>query len=177
MRSILRASASTVLGSANTVASAPAPTQLPTGGSAGDTRTLGRQCGVEPLALAPRRLANRAVALVEVADGVLVHATGINAQRDLAAVRRLIERGVPVDTSELADAGKPLAAASVCERLGLPPPAERIGVRAGKTATFNHRVGVRGSLLVHYRDDPARRVDPFCFGDGCGNDSLCPFDR
>jgi hypothetical protein len=35
---------------------------------------------------------------------------GINAQRDMAMARRLIERSVPIDASELADAAKPLAA-------------------------------------------------------------------
>jgi hypothetical protein len=34
---------------------------------------------------------------------------GINAQRDIAMVRRLIERRVPVDAGELADLKKPLA--------------------------------------------------------------------
>jgi hypothetical protein len=35
---------------------------------------------------------------------------GINAQRDLAAARRLIERRVIVDAAALADPGQPLAA-------------------------------------------------------------------
>ena len=35
---------------------------------------------------------------------------GINAQRDIAAARRLIERKVAVDAAELADPGKPLNA-------------------------------------------------------------------
>lgn len=39
----------------------------------------------------------------------LVGALGINAQRDIAAARRLIERRVPLDAAELADPGKPLA--------------------------------------------------------------------
>jgi NADPH-dependent 2,4-dienoyl-CoA reductase/sulfur reductase-like enzyme len=46
----------------------------------------------------------------EVSDGHLVYAMGINAQRDLATVRRLIERRVPVDPVALADPGQPLAA-------------------------------------------------------------------
>jgi NADPH-dependent 2,4-dienoyl-CoA reductase/sulfur reductase-like enzyme len=41
-------------------------------------------------------------------DGILACATGINAQRDLAMARRLIERGVPVDAAALADPGRPL---------------------------------------------------------------------
>ena len=43
-------------------------------------------------------------------EGRLVGATGINAQRDLAMVRRLIERGVPVDPGALADPSQALAA-------------------------------------------------------------------
>ena len=35
---------------------------------------------------------------------------GINAQRDIAMARRLMERRIALDASELADAGKPLAA-------------------------------------------------------------------
>jgi NADPH-dependent 2,4-dienoyl-CoA reductase/sulfur reductase-like enzyme len=46
----------------------------------------------------------------EIADGRLTYAMGINAQRDLAAVRRLIERRVPVDPVALADPAQPLAA-------------------------------------------------------------------
>jgi hypothetical protein len=34
---------------------------------------------------------------------------GINAQRELAVARRLIERRLPVEAGELADASKPLA--------------------------------------------------------------------
>jgi hypothetical protein len=35
---------------------------------------------------------------------------GINAQRDIAMARRLIERRVPLDAAELADPAKPLNA-------------------------------------------------------------------
>lgn len=42
-------------------------------------------------------------------EGRIVYALGINAQRDLAAVRRLIERKVPVDPAALADPSQPLA--------------------------------------------------------------------
>ena len=56
-----------------------------------------------------RPLAGNALLLFEIADGVLVYAMGINAQRDLAAARRLIERRVPVDPAALADPGRPLA--------------------------------------------------------------------
>jgi 3-phenylpropionate/trans-cinnamate dioxygenase ferredoxin reductase subunit len=48
--------------------------------------------------------------LFDVKDGRLVYAMGINAQRDLAAARRLIERQVPVDEAALADPSRPLAA-------------------------------------------------------------------
>jgi hypothetical protein len=40
----------------------------------------------------------------------IAYAIGINAQRDIAAVRRLIERRVAVDAAELADPTKPLNA-------------------------------------------------------------------
>jgi NADPH-dependent 2,4-dienoyl-CoA reductase/sulfur reductase-like enzyme len=44
-------------------------------------------------------------------DGDLVcYVLGINAQRDIAVTRRLIERRVPVDAANLADPAKPLAA-------------------------------------------------------------------
>jgi hypothetical protein len=40
----------------------------------------------------------------------LSYAVGINAQKDLAAVRRLIERRIPVDPAALADPHQPFAA-------------------------------------------------------------------
>ena len=46
----------------------------------------------------------------EISDGRLVGAMGINVQRDLAAVRRLIERRVAIDPAALADPAQPLAA-------------------------------------------------------------------
>jgi NADPH-dependent 2,4-dienoyl-CoA reductase/sulfur reductase-like enzyme len=46
----------------------------------------------------------------EIAGGCVAYATGINAQRDLAAARRLIERRVPVDPAALADPAQPLTA-------------------------------------------------------------------
>jgi 3-phenylpropionate/trans-cinnamate dioxygenase ferredoxin reductase component len=57
-----------------------------------------------------RRLAGAATLLFELDGAHLVYAMGINAQRDIAMARRLIERKVLVDANELADAGKPLAA-------------------------------------------------------------------
>jgi 3-phenylpropionate/trans-cinnamate dioxygenase ferredoxin reductase subunit len=49
------------------------------------------------------------VLVFEMADGALVSAMGINAQRDLACARRLIEKNVPVDAAALADPARPLA--------------------------------------------------------------------
>ena len=46
----------------------------------------------------------------DVVDRRIVYAMGINAQRDLAAVRRLIERRVPIDPAALADPAQSLAA-------------------------------------------------------------------
>lgn len=57
-----------------------------------------------------RPLAGKAALMFEVVDGRLVYAIGINAQRDLAAARRLIERKIPVDPAALADPAKPLTA-------------------------------------------------------------------
>jgi 3-phenylpropionate/trans-cinnamate dioxygenase ferredoxin reductase component len=56
-----------------------------------------------------RPLAGKSLLLFEIADGVLGYAMGINAQRDLAAARRLIERRIPVDPAALADPSRPLA--------------------------------------------------------------------
>ncbi len=47
--------------------------------------------------------------VMEVRDGRIVSALGINAQRDLAAIRRLIERKIPVDTIALTDPAQPFA--------------------------------------------------------------------
>jgi 3-phenylpropionate/trans-cinnamate dioxygenase ferredoxin reductase component len=48
--------------------------------------------------------------IFDVSDGRLVYAMGINAQRDLAVARRLIERQLPVDPEALADPRRPLNA-------------------------------------------------------------------
>jgi hypothetical protein len=48
--------------------------------------------------------------MLQTKNGAVVYALGINVQRDLAAVRRLIERKVPVDASALADPAQPFAA-------------------------------------------------------------------
>jgi 3-phenylpropionate/trans-cinnamate dioxygenase ferredoxin reductase component len=57
-----------------------------------------------------RPLPGNSMLTFEVADGRIVYATGVNAQRDLASVRRLMERHVPVDAAALADPAQPLAA-------------------------------------------------------------------
>lgn len=56
-----------------------------------------------------RPLPGNSVLAFDVVDGVLAYAMGINAQRELAAARRLIERRVKVDAAVLADPARPLA--------------------------------------------------------------------
>ena len=57
-----------------------------------------------------RPLPDKSTLLLETKDGVVNYALGINAQRDLAAVRRLIERKIPVDPAALADPAQPFNA-------------------------------------------------------------------
>jgi len=57
-----------------------------------------------------RSLAGKATLLLETKAGKITYALGINAQRDLAAIRRLIERNIPVDADALADPAKPFNA-------------------------------------------------------------------
>ena len=57
-----------------------------------------------------RPLPDKSALLLESKDGMINYALGINAQRDLAAVRRLIERRIPVDVEALADPAKPFNA-------------------------------------------------------------------
>ena len=57
-----------------------------------------------------RPLPDKGALVLEIRDGVLSYALGINEQRDLAAVRRLIERKVPIDAEALADPAKPFNA-------------------------------------------------------------------
>jgi 3-phenylpropionate/trans-cinnamate dioxygenase ferredoxin reductase subunit len=57
-----------------------------------------------------RPMPDNAALVFEVRERQLMSALGINVQRDLAAVRRLIERRVPVDPAALADPAQPLAA-------------------------------------------------------------------
>jgi len=56
-----------------------------------------------------RPMPGNAALAFDLSDGRLVGASGINAQKDLAAVRRLIERRIPVDAAALADPARPLA--------------------------------------------------------------------
>ena len=57
-----------------------------------------------------RPLGRDSVLVFDVKDERLTYAMGINAQRDLAVARRLIERRVPVDPGALTDPAQPLAA-------------------------------------------------------------------
>jgi NADPH-dependent 2,4-dienoyl-CoA reductase/sulfur reductase-like enzyme len=62
----------------------------------------------DPAAQKVRRpLPDKSALLLETRDGVLSYALGINVQRDLAAIRRLIERRIPVDAAALADPAQP----------------------------------------------------------------------
>src|SRR5262249_36782005 len=61
-------------------------------------------------AVVHRQLGGDNVLIFHVSDGRLVYAMGINAQRDLAAARRLIERRVELDVAALENPAQPLAA-------------------------------------------------------------------
>jgi hypothetical protein len=63
----------------------------------------------EPSARVRRAVGAGASLLFELDGAHLAYAVGINAQRDIAMARRLIERRIAVDAGDLADAGKPLA--------------------------------------------------------------------
>jgi NADPH-dependent 2,4-dienoyl-CoA reductase/sulfur reductase-like enzyme len=64
----------------------------------------------QPTARVRRDIGPNATMLFEL-DGLhLAYAIGINAQRDIATARRLIERRVPLEAAELADPAKPLNA-------------------------------------------------------------------
>jgi len=62
-----------------------------------------------PSARVRRTIGANATLMFELDGAHIAYAVGINAQRDIAMARRLIERRIPVDASELADATKPLA--------------------------------------------------------------------
>jgi NADPH-dependent 2,4-dienoyl-CoA reductase/sulfur reductase-like enzyme len=57
-----------------------------------------------------RPLPGKSTLMLEIKDGVVSHALGINTQRDLAAIRRLIERRIPVEPDMLADPAQPFQA-------------------------------------------------------------------
>jgi NADPH-dependent 2,4-dienoyl-CoA reductase/sulfur reductase-like enzyme len=57
-----------------------------------------------------RPLPGKSALLLETKGGVINYALGINVQRDLAAIRRLIERRIPVDAAALADPTQPFNA-------------------------------------------------------------------
>jgi len=57
-----------------------------------------------------RPMPDKSALVLEVKDRFISAALGINAQRDLAAIRRLIERKIPVDPAALADPAQPFNA-------------------------------------------------------------------
>jgi 3-phenylpropionate/trans-cinnamate dioxygenase ferredoxin reductase subunit len=57
-----------------------------------------------------RPLPGKSALVLELKDGAISAALGINVQRDLAAIRRLIERKIPVDPAALADPAQPFNA-------------------------------------------------------------------
>ena len=63
------------------------------------------------------RLSGKSLLAFELVDGFLVYAMGINAQRDLAAARRLIERRIQVDAAALADPSAPVGIIAEGERV------------------------------------------------------------
>ena len=65
---------------------------------------------VKPSARVRRKISPKTTLLFELNERHLSYVLGINAQRDIATARRLIERHVEVDADELADPAKPLAA-------------------------------------------------------------------
>jgi NADPH-dependent 2,4-dienoyl-CoA reductase/sulfur reductase-like enzyme len=66
--------------------------------------------GAQPGDRIRRQMGPSAMLLFELNGPHLTYAMGINAQRDIAAARRLIERRVPVNADDLADPAKPLNA-------------------------------------------------------------------
>jgi NADPH-dependent 2,4-dienoyl-CoA reductase/sulfur reductase-like enzyme len=64
----------------------------------------------DPVATHVRRpLPDKSVLVIGANNGVVSNALGINVQRDLAAIRRLIERKIPIDIAHLADPLRPFA--------------------------------------------------------------------
>ena len=65
--------------------------------------------GAQPGPRVRRHIGPSAMLLFELNGSHLTYAMGINAQRDIAMARRLIERRIPVNADDLADPAKPLA--------------------------------------------------------------------
>lgn len=63
-----------------------------------------------PSARVRRKVSDKATVLFELDGATIAYAVGINAQRDIATIRRLIERKIPVDATDLADPTKQLNA-------------------------------------------------------------------
>ncbi len=57
-----------------------------------------------------RPLSGKAMLSLELDGAHVAYAHGVNAQKDIAAIRRLIERRIPVDPAQLADPAVPFAA-------------------------------------------------------------------
>jgi 3-phenylpropionate/trans-cinnamate dioxygenase ferredoxin reductase subunit len=64
----------------------------------------------QPSAQVRRQIGPNALMRFDLDGDRIAYVLGINAQRDIAVARRLIERGVAVDLADLADPSKPLAA-------------------------------------------------------------------
>jgi 3-phenylpropionate/trans-cinnamate dioxygenase ferredoxin reductase component len=64
----------------------------------------------QPSARVRRKISDQATVLFDLDGANIAHAIGINAQRDIATIRRLIERRIAVDAAELADPTKQLNA-------------------------------------------------------------------
>lgn len=62
----------------------------------------------QPSARVRRKISDKATLLFELDGTAIAYAIGINAQRDIATVRRLIERRISVDAGDLADPTKQL---------------------------------------------------------------------
>src|SRR5262245_1845867 len=64
----------------------------------------------QPTARVRRKISDKATLQFELDGASIAYAIGINAQRDIATIRRLIERRIAVDLAELADPAKQLNA-------------------------------------------------------------------
>ncbi|HVY57745.1 MAG TPA: FAD-dependent oxidoreductase [Xanthobacteraceae bacterium] len=64
----------------------------------------------QPVERVRRPVSDKSMLVFDLAGDHLAYALGINAQRDIATARRLIERRIPVSAADLADPARPLAA-------------------------------------------------------------------